>query len=124
MNAKIISSAPILPVKDVTHSAEWYRDKCGFQINNFYGEPPTFCMINRNGFYLMFAKCKPEKIIPNWKLVEKTSNVYFLVNDVETIYNEFLSNGAVIDYELCIQPYGSKSLGSMTRTAMIYHSDR
>lgn len=59
----------------------------------------------------MLAKCKPEKIIPNWKFFEATSNVYFLVNDVEKIYKEFKENNATIDYELCIQPCGVKEFG-------------
>lgn len=111
MKAKIISSASILLVKDVVYSANWYRDKCGFEITKFYGEPPSFCILQRDGYYLMFAKCSPDKIIPNWKSVEATSNVYFWVDDVEEIYNEFVKNGATIDYELCIQPYGVKEFG-------------
>lgn len=111
MKAKIISSASILLVKDVVTSAEWYRDKCGFRIDNYYGEPPSFVILNRDGYYLMFAKCDPGKIVPNWKSVQATSNVYFWVDDVEAIYKEFLSGGATIDYELCIQPYGVKEFG-------------
>lgn len=111
MEAKIISSATILLVKDVTESANWYRDKCGFTINNFYGDPPEFCIINRDGFYLMFAKCPPEKIKPNWNNVKATSNVYFWVNDVESIYKELVFKGATIDWDLCIQPYGVKEFG-------------
>ena len=111
MNAKIISSASILLVKDVTVSAEWYRDKCGFTIQNYYGYPPAFCIISRDGYCLMFAKCPAEKIVPNWKNVQKTSNVYFWVDDVETLYKEFVSGGATIDWDLCIQPYGVKEFG-------------
>jgi uncharacterized glyoxalase superfamily protein PhnB len=111
MNAKIISSASILLAKDVTLSAEWYRDRCGFTIENYYGDPPTYCIISRDGYYLMFAKCPAEKIVPNWKNVQKTSNVYFWVDDVETLYNEFVSIGATIDWHLCIQPYGVKEFG-------------
>lgn len=111
MESKIISSASILLVEDVVRSAEWYKEKCGFVIEKYYGEPPTFCIINRNGFYIMFAKCEKSKIVPNWKLVEKTSNVYFWVDDVEAIYKEFISKDATIDYSLCIQPYGVKEFG-------------
>jgi catechol 2,3-dioxygenase-like lactoylglutathione lyase family enzyme len=111
MAHKIISSSPVLLVKDVVKSAEWYKDKCGFQINNCYGEPVSFAIINRDGYYLMFAKCEAEKIVPNWKLVDKTPNAYFWVDDVEAIYKEFISNGSTIDYELCIQPYGVKEFG-------------
>jgi len=111
MSPKIIASSSILLVKDVTASAIWYKDKCGFTIDSFYGDPPTFGIIGRDGFHLMFAKCPPEKIVPNWKNVQATSNVYFWVNDVESIYKEFVSNGATIDWDLCIQPYGVKEFG-------------
>lgn len=111
MKAMLTASAPILLVKDVVASANWYRDKCGFTINNVYGEPPFFAIIDRDGYFLMFAKCKPENIIPNWKLVEKTSNVYFWVDNVDELFREFSDAGATIDYGLSIRDYGVKEFG-------------
>ena len=53
----------------------------------------------------------PEKIYPNRNQVEKTCNVYFWVDNVETLYKEFKSNRSSFDWDLCIQPYGVKEFG-------------
>ncbi len=111
MKAKIISSSPVLLVKDVIYSANWYKKKCGFEIDSFYGEPACFCILTRDGYYLMLAQCSEDKIVPFWKLVEKTPNAYFWVDDAESLFEEFKSGGAKIDYELCLQPYGVKEFG-------------
>ncbi len=111
MKAKITASSPVPLVKDVIYSVNWYKEKCGFKPENFFGEPPAFCILSRDGFYLMLANCESEKIVPIWKLRPNTSNAYFWVNDAKALYQEFISNEAVIDYELCIQPYGVKEFG-------------
>jgi catechol 2,3-dioxygenase-like lactoylglutathione lyase family enzyme len=107
---KITAAAPVLLVKDVTVSAEWYRDKLGFTIVEYYGTPPNFVITQRDGHYLMFRKSENE-FKPNWKIVEKTSDVYFWVDDVETLYKEFIKSGAKIDYELYTAPYGVREFG-------------
>lgn len=111
MKAKLTGSAPILLVKDVTASAEHYMNKLGFTISEIYGKPPDFAIIQRDELCLMFSKAPQEQIKPNWKIVEKTCNVYFWVNDVETLYKEFIENGANIDYSLYTAPYGVKEFG-------------
>ena len=42
MKPKIIGSAPILLVKDVIASANYYRDKVGFTYERFWGSRPVF----------------------------------------------------------------------------------
>lgn len=111
MKAKLTASAPILLVNDVVISAEHYRDKLGFLIAELYGDPPDFAIIHRDEHYLMFSKAPTEQIKPNWKIVEKTCNVYFWVNDVESLYKEFIDNGATVDYSLYTTPYGVKEFG-------------
>ena len=111
MKAIITSHSPILLVKDVMESVKWYSEKCGFGDESIYGEPPNFAIIQRDGNHLMFAQCDENKIVPNWKLVEKTSNVYFWTDNAEELYKEFRESGATIDWDLCIQPYGVKEFG-------------
>lgn len=111
MKAKLIANAAILLVKDVEKSVNWYRDKLGFELASYHGKPIHFGIIYRNEHYLMFQKCPADKIIPHWKIIDKTSNVYFWVDDVETLYNEFKSRGVSFDWDLCIQPYGVKEFG-------------
>ncbi len=111
MKAKLTGTAAILIVKDVKSSAEYYRDILGFTIIELQTKTGGFAMVKRDDCILMFAEAPPDKIMPNWKIVNKTSNVYFWVDDVEAIYKEFIVNGADIDYSLYNTPYGMKEFG-------------
>ena len=53
---KIIGSAPILLVEDVVASANYYRDKLGFNYEQMWGEPPCSCILDRDGFHLMLSR--------------------------------------------------------------------
>lgn len=109
---KITGSAPVLLVSDVIKSAEWYRDKLGFCYETFAGDPPVFCLLKRDDFRLMLSQVKNKSDIrPNWKIVNKMWNVYFWVDDAESMYKELKDRGADIDYALYITPYNIKEFG-------------
>ncbi len=109
---KIIGSAPVLLVRDVVASANYYRDKVGFNYDRFWGEPPGFCILDRDGFHLMLKQVEDEKlIVPHYKVVKNMWNVYFWVDDADKLYHELKNLGATIDYELCNQPYGCREFG-------------
>ena len=109
---KIIGSAPVLLVKDVVASANYYRDKVGFNYDRFWEEPPGFCILDRDGFQLMLKQVEDEKlIVPHYKVVKNMWNVYFWVDDADKLYHELKNLGATIDYELCNQPYGCREFG-------------
>lgn len=111
-STKITGSAPILLVSDIVKSAEWYRDKLGFSFDKFWGDPPGFCILERDNFNLMLSKVEDKtEIKPHWKIVDKMWNVYFWVDDAEAIYEEFKKNGATIDYTLYTTPYNVKEFG-------------
>ena len=61
-NSKIVSSASVLLVKDVVASANYYRDKVGFQYDKFFGDPPGFCVLYRDGFCLMLKQVDAAKL--------------------------------------------------------------
>ncbi|NND01016.1 MAG: bleomycin resistance protein [Gammaproteobacteria bacterium] len=114
--SRIIGSAPILLVKDIVLSANYYRDKVGFDYDGFWGEPPCFCILHRDGTHLMLREVDDERyIVPHYKAVENMWNVYFWVNNVEKLYDEIKSKGATIDYEICDQPYGCREFGIQDR---------
>ena len=111
-NSKVIGSAPILLVKDVVASANYYRDKIGFTYDRFWGEPPCFCILHRDGFHLMLSQVEDSRyIVPHYKVVEKMWNVYYWVNDAQRLYEEVKARGATIDYDVCDQPYGCREFG-------------
>lgn len=109
---KILSVAPVLLVRDVVKSANYFRDKLGFSYDRFWGDPSNFCMVRRDGLTVMLSQA-PEKaeLIPHWRLVDKMWNVYFWVEDVEALYTEYQQSGVKIDYKLGLKPYGVKEFG-------------
>lgn len=110
--ARITVTSPVLLVKDVVASAEYYRDKVGFTITGLYYDPPTFAILERDQSCLFLSETKvPGAITPNWKVNRNIWNIYYYVDDVEAMYQEMIARGAIIDYELCLQPWGTKEFG-------------
>jgi len=111
--AKLTAIAPVLLVKNVVAAANHYRDKMGFQYNRFWGEPPNFVILSRDGMQLMLKQAEdPKHVVPHWTVSNGIWNVYFWVNDVEALFKEFTERGATIDYGLCDQPYDCREFGT------------
>ena len=108
---KITASAPVLLVSDVEASAKYFRDCVGFKYDRFYGDPPHFCITDRDGHFLMLAKADPGQITPYWKVVHGTWNAYFWVDDAKALHDELVAAGAKIDYGLGAKPYGILEFG-------------
>ncbi len=111
MEAKLIGIAPILLVKDLLKSVEYWENKVGFEASLFH-EPPTFAILRRDGIAIMLAQSGEGKvIIPNWHVVGKTADVYIWVSDAETIYKDLIARGATIDWTLYDTPWGTREFG-------------
>ncbi len=111
-SAKLTASSPILLVRDVVASANHYRDAMGFDYERFYGEPPSFVILHRDGMYLMLKQAEdPKHIIPHWTVSDKLWNAYFWASDADALHSEFAERGATIDYGPCDQPYGCREFG-------------
>jgi predicted enzyme related to lactoylglutathione lyase len=101
------SIAPDLLVDDVVATANFYRDKLGFQYDRFWGEPPCFCMVRRNGVIIMLSQSeKPGIMRPNQKAQSgDTWDTYIWVDAVDALYAEFQTKGVTIARKICDQPY-------------------
>ncbi|HMO63745.1 MAG TPA: VOC family protein [Lacipirellulaceae bacterium] len=110
--SRLTGSAPVLLVADVVKSANYFRDQLGFTYERFWGEPPDFCMVQRDGLVVMLALAPPgASLIPHWKVVDRMWNAYFWCDDAEGLYAEFVRRGARIDYGLGVKHYGIKEFG-------------
>ena len=111
-SAKLSSCAAVLLVKDVVASADHYREKLGFADEGFVGDPPSFCILHRDGCHIMLRQADdPKHVIPHWTVSDKLSNIYFWVTDADELCREFQERGATIDYGPCDQPYGCREFG-------------
>lgn len=94
-------------------AANHYRDAMGFAYERFWGEPPSFVILYRDGMYLMLKQVDdPKHVVPHWTVSDKLWDAYFWVSDVDALYAEFVRSGAKIDYGLCDQPYGCREFGT------------
>jgi len=88
--ATLLKDAPVLMVRDVVASAEYWRDKVGFGFNEMWGDPPDFTMVHRDRLTVFLAK--PDQpgtpITPNWKVKDKMWNIYFWVDDARALYEQ------------------------------------
>ena len=110
--ARLTTSAPVLLVRHVITSANYYRDALGFTYDRFWGEPPDFVILRRDGLCLMLNQAPPwHEIVPHWKVNPCMWNVYFWVDDVDALFAEFQNHGAKIDYGLSNKPYQVREFG-------------
>jgi catechol 2,3-dioxygenase-like lactoylglutathione lyase family enzyme len=109
--AKLTGTSAVLLVADIDRSAAYYRDRLGFTCE-LHGEPPDFLVAKRDDAIVLMALCEdPDRIVPNWRIVDNVWNLYIRVDDVEAIYAEFQRRGAPIDYSLYDAPSGFREFG-------------
>jgi predicted enzyme related to lactoylglutathione lyase len=109
--ARLTGCSPVLLVADVERSTAYYRDRLGFTCE-VYGDPPDFVVAKRDEATILMALCEdPERIVPNWAIVDKVWNVFIRVDDVEAFYAEVKERGAPIDYSLYDAPSGFREFG-------------
>lgn len=110
--AKLTGSAPVLLVRDVVAAANYYRDQLGFTYDQFWGHPPKFVILERDGLRLMLDQAPPgAKLVPHWRVDSGMWNAYFWVDDVDALFAEFTTRGARIDYGLGNKPYHVREFG-------------
>ena len=101
----------MLLIANVERSVAYYRDRLGFACE-VYGDPPDFVVAVRDEAIILLALCPtPERIVPNWRIVDMTWNAFIRVDDVEAVYAEIQERGAGIDYTLYDAPSGFREFG-------------
>ena len=103
--------APCFIVDDVVATANYYRDKLGFGYDRFWNEPPSFCMVWRNGVVIMLAQLEQAGVMRPNRLVDPEGgawDAYIWVDNADVLYAEFKSKGVMIARNICNQPYGCR----------------
>jgi len=107
---KLYGIAPYLIVDDIFQSAEFYRDKLGFDFNRIWGEPPQFVIVHRDGVHIMLKGLRsPSNIRPNNRVNRDACwDAYIWVKDADALYEELRSRGVKITREIENEPYGCR----------------
>jgi predicted enzyme related to lactoylglutathione lyase len=103
--------APYFLVRDVVATANFYRDQLGFLYERFWGDPPNFCMVQRNGIVIMLSQCAaPGAMRPNGAAYAHSDHwdAYVWVDNADALFCEFQEKGVTIARAICDQPYGCR----------------
>ena len=107
MNAEgqIRGAAPVLLVRDVIAAHGYFADKLGFRSPRMWGDPPTFCICNRDGAEVMLSQVSPGDSFRHNGDYDGRMDAYFWVRDADALHAEFQASGADIVCEPEDKPY-------------------
>lgn len=107
---ELLKVAPVLVVGDMPASVEFWREKLGFEVDT-YGD--GFAMASRGSVTVMLAAA-PLGVpppLPNWRVVDKTNQLYIWVDDADAMYAEVKEKGVPIDFTIYNTPWGTREFG-------------
>lgn len=105
------TTAPCFTVADVVATANYYRDKLGFTYERFWGEPPSFSIVQRNGVSIMLGQPPANGVAhPNHASAPDAEfcDAYVWIDDADALHAEYQAKGARIVFGVCDQPYGCR----------------
>ena len=109
----IVRVAPVLLVRDLVASVDFWRERVGFETDELYGEPPNFAMATRDGVTIMLAQVPAgaDPPPPNWRVLDKCNQAYLWVDDAQALYDELVGRAAPIDFTIYNTPWGTREFG-------------
>jgi DNA-binding CsgD family transcriptional regulator/uncharacterized glyoxalase superfamily protein PhnB len=116
----ITGTAPMFLVDDVAKTAEWYRDRLGFEIGEYLREhhthdraagslgEPVFAILHRDGQRLMLGRTTApgHGVASNRNFKEFSTDTYFWVDGVEALFAFVKASKVGFVHELKLMPYG------------------
>ena len=98
--------APQFVVPDVVKSAEYYRDRFGFEILGYFLDPPVFAIVSRDGAEIHLGKSDNGDVNLNDSVRKGLgTDAYIFVSDVLALYDELQERGANIVEGPVERPY-------------------
>ena len=88
------SAAPYLVVDDVVATANYYRDALGFDYDRFWNEPPSFCMVWRNGVCIMLAQLEQTGVMRPNRIVDAEGgawDAYIWIDNADRLNAELMA---------------------------------
>ena len=96
-------TAPYFVVRNLKESLEYYHRALGFDMPPLWGDPPEFAMPSRDGFTFMLKQAEGKDAVATNRDQGGFWDAYGWINDADTLFAQCRDNGAIIEYEPCIQ---------------------
>lgn len=97
----LVSVSPKLPMRSKTATLQFYIDELQFVLNGDYEDYIILSKNNVSLHFFLFKNLKPQ---------ENYGQVYIYVEDIQSVYNNFINNKVTIhpNGELQMKPWGMK----------------
>ena len=90
---------PVMPVRNAKATANYYKEKLGFNIDVLWKDPNYAC-VSRGGITIEFGEGRPEHIGSGVCVIQ--------VSNVNYLYEEFVEKGIKIEGDFKERDYGDK----------------
>ena len=107
--SNVDSIAPILLVRDIYASVDWYTDKLGFKVEKIWGEPPSFAMANAGDCTIMLKQSQKGPR-DNAASLSGMWDAYIWVRDMKPVMEMLQSGGVAIHRGPEEAPYGCEEV--------------
>ncbi|MEI9904185.1 MAG: VOC family protein [Asticcacaulis sp.] len=97
---------PILFVRNVTATAQWFRDRLGFAIDFLHGSPPFYGSVSRDGACLHLRFVHAPVFAAMAAQEESLILATIEVSNVQGLFEEFRARGADFTQPLTKQAWG------------------
>jgi uncharacterized glyoxalase superfamily protein PhnB len=105
------SVTPYFIVDDIISTAAYYRDALGFECDQFWNEPPSFCIVRRNGVGIMLAQFEVTGVMRPNRVADpegRAWDAYISVDAADALYAEFKAKGVKIVRDIGDRVYGNR----------------
>jgi uncharacterized glyoxalase superfamily protein PhnB len=106
---------PVLPVRDVAASAEFFRDVLGFEIDFLHGDPPSHGRVMKGDgtygqpIYIHLSKARPEDVRPSGELRIHVGR------DLDGLFEAYRAHGVELVFAPVSQPWGLREFAVRER---------
>ncbi|GJM43124.1 MAG: hypothetical protein DHS20C20_34060 [Ardenticatenaceae bacterium] len=105
-DTKFYRAEPVLFVHDVQETAVFYRDKLGFHIDFFYGDPPNHGGVSRTDWSGSGAVFQLYLVPPEREITPSGYLYIFVGSNIDQLFAEFEANGVTIRQVPESHPWG------------------
>lgn len=107
--ARVTGLAPVLVVPEVREALEWYRDKLGFDVQEWEPAPATYGYAHRDDATIHLAHGEQPR--PNHEVVQPDLfDVYLWTDDVRALHDDLKERGADVLHEPVERPWGMREI--------------
>ena len=92
MKTKFRGTTPIITVRDISRSVDFYVNSLGFKLDFIYGEPNFYAGLYRDDVEIHLI----DKNSPNARQPAGNANLSILTDEVDNLYDNLKDQGVVV----------------------------